>query len=129
MAGHQIVVELKEVGRVARIYVGGKEIGVVNGQGRVDITAHVISGHKADVAILVSATPADSPAKAFATPTPGKARKHRGLTGDVLLTAMPQGPQVEALAIRTTAPAGSCAYRTCSLQTRSEPVILRNRML
>jgi beta-galactosidase len=102
MAGHQIVLELKEVGRVARIYVGGKEIGVVNGQGRVDMTAHVVPGHKADVAILVSATSADSPEKAFVVSTPGKAVKHRGLTGDVLLTALPQGPRVDALQIRTS---------------------------
>ncbi len=65
-------------------------------QGWVDRTAHVVPGHKADVAILVSATPADSPAKAFAAPTPGKALEHRGLT------ALPQGPQVEALQIRTS---------------------------
>jgi hypothetical protein len=56
MAGRQIVLELKEVGCVARVYVGGKEAGVVDGQGRVDITAHVVPGHKADVAVLVSAT-------------------------------------------------------------------------
>ena len=57
MAGHQIVLELKEVSRVARVYVGGKEAGVVDGQGRVDITAHVVPGHKTDIAILVSAAP------------------------------------------------------------------------
>jgi len=55
MAGHQIVLELKDVSCVARVYVGGKEAGIVDGQGRVDITAQVVPGHKADIAILVSA--------------------------------------------------------------------------
>ena len=102
MAGHQIVLELKEVSRVARVYVGGKEAGVVNKQGRVDITAHVVPSHKADIAILVSAASAASPEKTFVVPSPSDAVKHRGLIGDVLLTALPQGPQVEALAIRTS---------------------------
>jgi beta-galactosidase len=106
MAGHQIVLELKEVGRVARVYVGGKEAGVVDGQGRVDITAHVVPGHKADIAILVSATPAASPEKAFAVPAPSNAVRYRGLTGDVFLTALPQGPQVEAIGIRTSVSPG-----------------------
>ena len=102
MAGHQIVLELKEVGCVARVYIGGKEVGVVNGQGRVDITARVVPGHRADVAILVSAVSAASPEKAFIVPSRSDALKHRGLTGDVLLTALPYGAQVEALAIRTS---------------------------
>ena len=138
MAGRQIVLELKEVSRVARVYVDGKEVGVVNGQGRVDITAHVGPGHKADIAILVSAASAASPEKAFATPTPGTAVKHRGLTGDVLLTALPQGPQVEAINVRTSiSPSrwqvqvdlcGLTAGQTYSLRPRpSTPTASRQR--
>jgi beta-galactosidase len=102
MAGHQIVLELKEVGCVARIYVGGKEAGVVHRQGWVDITSQVVPGHKADIAILVSATRAALPEKAAEVPALENVVKHRGLTGDVFLTALPQGPQVEALQIRTS---------------------------
>jgi beta-galactosidase len=102
MAGRQIVLELKEVGRLARVWVGGKDAGVVDAQGRVDITPHVVPGHKADIAILVSATSTALPKKPAAAATPDNVVKHRGLIGDVLLAALPQGPQVEAMAIRTS---------------------------
>ena len=125
MAGHQIVLELKEVSRVARVYVGGKEAGVVNGQGRVDITAHVVPGHKTDIAILVSAA---SPEKAFVVPSPNDAVKHRGLTGDVLLTALPQGPKVEALHIRTSvSPTAGRCWWICAGSRPARRTIFRPR--
>ena len=42
------------------------------------------------------------PRRRSQSPAPSNAVRYRGLTGDVFLTALPQGPQVEAIGIRTS---------------------------
>lgn len=103
-AGRRVVLDLDRVATDAKVFVNGRECGAINWPGgRVDVSAAVQPGAENTIRLLVVAAgdgkevlqymDADIAIKSEAV------LKHRGLIGDVVLSAEPAGGRVEGVFI------------------------------
>jgi beta-galactosidase len=113
-ADRRVVLDLERVSTDATVYLDGKAVGNASWPGgRIDLTAAVRPGTEQRLAILVLATAGAGEFAQFmgtateqVTKTKAETRS-RGLIGDVVLTALPKGPEISEVFVQPTVEGGT----------------------
>lgn len=104
-AGKRVSLDFERVATDAKVFVNGQSCGSVNWPGgSVDVSAAIKPGTRNTIRLLVIATGDDKEVLQYMDAhiaTKSQAiLKHRGIIGDVVLTAGPAGPRIDGLFVK-----------------------------
>lgn len=106
-AGRRLELSFTMLQTHARVFVDGRPCGELwYPGGEVDLTGHLVPGREQELALLVTARPLTAERNAFMAPdrivTEKAGVNHKGITGDLFLTAMPAAARLEDVHVITS---------------------------
>lgn len=104
--GKRILLEMMQVCSDAEVFVNGRKAGTIRWpDGSLDLTSLLVPGKKASLKFLVHARSRVDVVEDFYLYTPSRSKGeiyNRGIGGDVALTAIPAGPALRSMFLRTS---------------------------